>query len=150
MNQFTANLVQALVQKEDVTNIFRSHLENAVNTLLTSELTVFLDCEKYALNEITTGNSRNGSYEWTLHIKFGELHLVIPRDQNGDFKQQTVAPYKRANYTLEVFVIYIFQKGVKTAEITHLMDHMYGYRSTPQTFSNMTKVMAEQVETFHN
>ncbi len=39
MNQFTTDLVQALVQKEDVTEIFRSHLENVVNTLLASELT---------------------------------------------------------------------------------------------------------------
>ncbi|MDR7245928.1 hypothetical protein [Priestia megaterium] len=43
MIQFTTDLVQALVQKEDVTEFFRSHLENAVNTLLASELTAFLD-----------------------------------------------------------------------------------------------------------
>ncbi|WP_432694422.1 hypothetical protein ACRBU7_27340 (plasmid) [Priestia aryabhattai] len=53
MNQFTTNLVQALVQKEDVTEIFRSHLENAVNTLLASELTAFLDYEKYDRIEFT-------------------------------------------------------------------------------------------------
>ncbi len=61
MNQFTTDLVQALVQKEDVTKIFRSHLENAVNTLLASELTAFLDYEKYDRIGFNTGNSRNGS-----------------------------------------------------------------------------------------
>ncbi|MED4030385.1 IS256-like element ISBame1 family transposase, partial [Priestia megaterium] len=150
MNQFTTDLVQALVQKEDVTKIFRSHLENAVNTLLASELTAFLDYEKYDRIGFNTGNSRNGSYERTLHTEFGELHLVIPRDRNGDFKQQTVAPYKRANDTLEAFVIHMFQKGVTTAEIAHLMERMYGHHYTPQTISNMTKVMSEQVEAFRD
>jgi len=64
MNQFTTDFVQALVQKEDVTKIFRSHLE------------------KYDRIGFNTGNSRNGSYERTLHTEFGELHLVIPRDRN--------------------------------------------------------------------
>lgn len=150
MNQFTTDLVQALVQKEDVTKIFRSHLENAVNTLLASELTAFLDYEKYDRIGFNTGNSRNGSYERTLHTEFGELHLVIPRDRNGDFKQQTVAPYKRANDTLEAFVIHMFQKGVTTTEIAHLMERMYGHHYTPQTISNMTKVMSEQVEAFRD
>lgn len=34
MKQFTTDFVQALVQKEDVTEVFHSHLENTVNTLL--------------------------------------------------------------------------------------------------------------------
>jgi transposase-like protein len=71
MNQFTTDFAQALVQKEDVTKIFRSHLENAVNTLLASELTAFLDYEKYDRIGFNTGNSRNGSYERTLHTEFG-------------------------------------------------------------------------------
>ncbi|MCT9853138.1 IS256-like element ISBame1 family transposase, partial [Priestia megaterium] len=106
--------------------------------------------EKYDRIGFNTGNSRNGSYERTLHTEFGELHLVIPRDRNGDFKQQTVAPYKRSNDTLEAFVIHMFQKGVTTAEIAHLMERMYGHHYTPQTISNMTKVMSEQVEAFRD
>ena len=38
MNQFTTDIVQALVQKQDITEIFRSHLENAVNTLLSDRI----------------------------------------------------------------------------------------------------------------
>ncbi len=108
MNQFTTALVQPLVQKEDVRGIFRSHLERAVNTLLTSGLTAFLDYEKYDLIEFNTENSRNGSYERTLHTEFWELPLVIPRDRDGDFKQRTVVPYKQVNDTLEAFVIHMF------------------------------------------
>lgn len=149
MNQFTSDIVQALVKKQDITEVFRSHLENAVNTLLTTELTAFLDYEKYDRIGFNSGNSRNGSYSRTLHTEYGDLNIQIPRDRNGEFKQQTVTPYKRSNDTLESFVIHMFQKGVTMAEIASLIEKMYGHHYTPQTISNMTKTMTEQVEAFN-
>jgi len=41
MNQFTTDIVDALVKKKDITEVFRSHLETAVNRLLDTELTHF-------------------------------------------------------------------------------------------------------------
>ena len=41
MNQFTTDIAQALVNKEGITDVFRSHLEAAVNLLLATELTAF-------------------------------------------------------------------------------------------------------------
>ncbi|WP_369676850.1 transposase, partial [Enterococcus faecium] len=38
---------QTLVTKGDLNELFRSHLEKAINTLLRTELTAFLDYEKY-------------------------------------------------------------------------------------------------------
>ena len=148
MNHFTTDLVQALVTKQDVTEIFRIHLEKAMNHLLQSELTAFLDYEKYDRAGINSGNSRNGSYSRTIHTEYGDLLLQIPRDRNGEFKQQTVAPYKRSNDTLESFVIHMFQKGVTMAEIADLIEKMYGHHYTPQTISNMTQVMVEHVDAF--
>lgn len=131
MDHFTSDIIQALVKKEDVTEIFRSHLETAVNTLLKTELTAFLDYEKYDRVGFNSGKSRNGAYSRTLHTEYGDLQIDIPRDRNGDFKQQTVAPYKRSNDTLESFVIHMFQKGVTMSEISHLIERMYGHHYTP-------------------
>ena len=148
MNHFTSDLVQALVTKQDVTEVFRSHLEKAMNHLLETELTAFLDYEKYDRIGFNSGNSRNGGYTRTLHTEYGDLQLVIPRDRNGEFKQQTIAPYNRSNDTLESFVIHMFQKGVTMSEIADLIERMYGHHYTPQTVSNMTKVIVEQVDAF--
>lgn len=148
MDHFTSDIIQALVKKDDVTEIFRSHLETAVNTLLKTELTAFLDYEKYDRMGFNSGNSRNGAYSRTLHTEYGDLQIDIPRDRNGDFKQQTVAPYKRSNDTLESFVIHMFQKGVTMSEISHLIERMYGHHYTPQTISNMTQAVTEEVEAF--
>jgi len=149
MNQFTTEIVEALVKKQDITEVFRTHLETAVNTLLVTELTAFLDYEKYDRIGFNSGNSRNGSYSRTLHTEYGDLNIQIPRDRNGEFKQQTVAPYKRSNDTLESTVIHLFQKGITMSEIAGLIEKMYGHHYTPQTISNMTKVVTEQVEAFN-
>ena len=137
MNQFTTEIVQALVQKQDITEVFRSHLETALNSLLAMELTEFLDYEKYDRIGFNSGNSRNGSYERSLKTEFGELTIQIPRDRNGEFKQQTVAPYKRTNDTLEATVIHLFKKGITMAEISSLIEKMYGHHlHTTNDFKN--------------
>jgi putative transposase len=46
MNHFTSDIIQALAKKEDITEVFRLHLEAALNMLLKTELTAFLDYEK--------------------------------------------------------------------------------------------------------
>ncbi len=148
MNQFTTDIVEALVKKQDITEVFRTHLETAVNTLLATELTAFLDYEKYDRAGFHSGNSRNGVYSRTLHTEYGDLQLTIPRDRNGEFKQQTIAPYRRSNDTLESFVIHLFQKGVTMTEISDLIEKMYGHHYTPQTVSNMAKAMTGQIEAF--
>lgn len=75
MNQFTSKIIEALVQKQDITEAFREHLEKAVNTLLATELTAFLDYEKYDRIGFNSGNSRNGSYSRTLHTEYDDLYI---------------------------------------------------------------------------
>ncbi len=88
MDHFTTEIIQALVKKEDIIEVFRKHLEKAVNTLLATELTTFLDYEKYDRIGFHSGNSRNDSYTRTLHTEFGDLQITIPRDRNGEFKNK--------------------------------------------------------------
>ncbi|BDP70713.1 hypothetical protein EfmAA94_18860 [Enterococcus faecium] len=83
-----------------------THLEKAINTLLRTELTAFLDYEKYDRTGFNSGNSRNGSYFRSIKTEYGELTLEIPRDRNGEFKQQTLPAYKRTNDTLETTIIH--------------------------------------------
>jgi putative transposase len=56
MNHITSDVMQALVKKEDIKEVFRFHLEADLNTLLTTELTAFLDYEKYARVGVNSGS----------------------------------------------------------------------------------------------
>lgn len=148
MNDFTTEIMQTLVTKGDLNELFRSHLEKALNTLLRTELTALLDYDKYDRDGFNSGNSRNGTYHRTIKTEYSELTLEIPRDRNGEFKQQTLPAYKRTNDTLESTIIHLFEKGVTMCEISDLIEKMYGHHYIPQTVSNMTTVPTEEVNAF--
>ncbi len=46
MPNFTTEIMETLINKGDLDELFRCHLELAVNSLLQAELTAFLDYEK--------------------------------------------------------------------------------------------------------
>lgn len=150
MTDFTTELMQVLVTKGDVTELFRSHLEQAINNLLATELSAFLNYEKYSRSGFNSGNSRNGCYERQVKTEYGPITISIPRDRNGEFKQRTIEPYKRSTNTLEEVVIHLFRKGITMSEIADLIQKMYGHHYTPQTISNMTQQFAETVSAFNN
>ncbi|MFF6132806.1 IS256 family transposase [Enterococcus faecium] len=148
MPNFTTEIMETLINKGDLDELFRCHLELAVNSLLQAELTAFLDYEKYDRAGFNSGNSRNGNYSRSFRTEYGELNLVIPRDRNGKFSQQTLPAYKRTNDSLETTIIQLFQKGITMSEISELIKKMYGHHYTPQTISNMTKIVSEDIIAF--
>ncbi len=66
MINFTTEIMQTLLNKGDLDELFREHLERAINSLLQAELTAFLDYEKYDRNGFNSGKSRNGNYSRTF------------------------------------------------------------------------------------
>ena len=148
MTNFTTEIMETLINKGDLDDLFRRHLELAINTLLQAELTAFLDYEKYNRTGFNSGNSRNGNYSRSFKTEFGELNLTIPRDRNGKFSQQTLPAYKRSNDSLETTIIQLFQKGITMSEISELIEKIYGHYYTPQTISNITQIVSEDVVAF--
>lgn len=145
MTNFTTEIMETLINKGDLDDLFRRHLELAINTLLQAELTAFLDYEKYDRIGFNSGNSRNGNYSRLFKTEYGELNLVIPRDRNGEFFQQTLPAYKRTDDSLETTIFHLFQKGITISE---LIEKMYGHHYTPQTISNITQIVSEEVNAF--
>lgn len=150
MDYFTTNLMEALVKGDSVKELMRIQLEQAFNTLLQEELTAFLQYDKYDFTGYGTDNSRNGEYTRTLHTEFGPITVIMPRDRLGEFTSAAIKPYQRRVDELEQMVIKMYKKGITTREIADLLEKMYGAHYTPQTVSNMSKVMEEQVEAFHS
>ena len=148
MNELTTEIIAALAQKQDLDEVFRHHLEIAINQLLQTELAEFLGYERYSYAGINTGNNRNGSYERSFDTKYGQLNLTIPRDRNGRFENHTLPAYGRHSDNLETTVIQLYTKGITTAEIAELIEKMYGAHYSKATVANMTKAVNEQVQAF--
>lgn len=149
MSDLNTELMKTLLNNESLDEFFRSHLEEAVNNLLQNELTAFLGYEKYSVEGIGTGNSRNGSYMRRLDTKYGKLNLIIPRDRNGSFEQHLVPEYARRTDDLETTIITLYRKGITTREITDLIEKLYGHYYTPATVSNIARAVQDQVDAFH-
>ena len=148
MSDVNTKILEALLKNESVEEVFRQELENALNKLLTIELDAFLDYEKYDPKGYNSGDSRNGYYQRILHTEYGDLDLQIPRDREGLFHQKTIAPYQRNSESLEQTVIQLYKHGITTREIADLIEKMYGRYYTPQTISNITRAVEDQVEKF--
>jgi len=150
MSNFNTELYQALAKGTAIEELFCREIEQAVNYLLQHELTVCLDYEKHDPIGYNSGNSRNGSYQRKIKTKYGEITATIPRDRNGEFKQQTLPSYQRQTNDLETTILQLYSKGITTSEIADLIEKMYGHAYLPQTISNITKAAEEYVEEFHN
>lgn len=150
MSNLNTELAEALLKNESLDEVFRSHLEAAVNDLLKAELTAFLGYEKSSISGYGSGNSRNGFYQRDLDTKYGKLHISVPRDRNGDFDQQLIPDYTRRTDDLETTIITLYRKGITTREISDLIEKLYGHHYSPATMSNIAKSVEKQVEQFHN
>ena len=151
MSNFSTEFVKSLYLDEKKFNeLMRVQLEEAVNALLAAELDGFLGYEKYSYDGRNSGDSRNGTYERTIDSQFGELHITVPRDRNGAFKQKTIPEYARKTDALEQTVIQLYSHGVTTGEIADIIEKMYGHHYSRATVSNITEVMTDLVERFHN
>lgn len=149
MSNLNTDLMTALLKNQSIEEVFRSHLEMAINDLLKIELTEFLGYEKHSVQGYGTGNSRNGFYQRDLDTQYGTLHISVPRDRNGCFNQQLIPDYSRRTDDLETTIITLYRKGITTREIADLIEKLYGHHYSPATVSNISKAVADQVKAFH-
>jgi len=149
MSNISTELMQTLLKKESVEEFFRAHLERAVNEILKAELSAFLGYEKYSADGIGSGNSRNGFYMRSYDTEYGTLNILVPRDRNGQFKQQLLPSCDRRTDDLETAIIKLYSKGITTREIADIIEHMYGHNYSPATVSNLARSMDNFVKEFH-
>lgn len=83
MSNFNTEIIKALSQGTSIDELVRKEIEVAINQLLLTELTTFLDYEKHDVIGYNSGNSRNGYYSRTLDTEYGEIAISVPRDRNG-------------------------------------------------------------------
>ncbi len=150
MSNVSTKIIEALLKNESVNEVFRQELESALNQLFTIELDSFLNYGRYDPAGYNSGDSRNGYYRRILHTEYGDLNLLIPRDREGLFHQKTLAPYQRNSDTMEAAIIELYRHGITTREIADLIEKMYGQFYTPQTVSNISRAVEEQVAAFHS
>ena len=148
MDNITKKLITCLSKNESIIEIFRSKLEFAINLLLKSKLTDFLDYERYDRLDFNSNNSRNGYYQRKLETQYGILNINIPRDRNGEFNQKLIPNHQRRTGYLEEIIINLYQTRMTTSKISKIIERLYGHNYSKQTVSNISDQLIENINEF--
>ena len=140
-----------LYEKDGISNLIVQMIKNMMETLMNAELSQLLTYDKYDPKGKNTGNSRNGYYKRDYDTRYGMIEeLNIPRDRNGEFKQQLIHPYKRREDWLEDLIIKMYSRGMSTRDIAALIEKLYGPSYSATTVSNITDIALEELNKWHN
>ncbi len=119
-------------------------LERALQT----EMTHHLGYERDDPAGHGTGNSRNGSSTKTVSTTNGPVAIAVPRDRNGEFEPRIVPKRARRIGQIDEMILSLYARGMSTRDIeAHLLE-VYGVQASRELISNVTDVVADEVETW--
>jgi putative transposase len=97
-----------------------------------------------------TGNSRNGSSPKTVSTVNGPVTIEVPRDRNGEFEPRIVPKRARRVGQIEDIVLSCYSRGMSTRDIEAHLREVYGVNASRELISNITDVVADEIEIWRN
>jgi putative transposase len=90
-------------------------------------------------------NSRNGTTPKTVASQVGDVELSIPRDRDGSFTPQLIPKGSRRLGGLDDMIISLYAGGMTVRDIEHHLASTIGTELSPETISNITDQVADEV-----
>lgn len=124
---------------QGLNSLVREFASSIIGDGLEAELDEKLGYSKYDYKNKQTTNSRNGSYEKTLHTSHGDTGIKVPRDREGEFEPQLVKKHQNMlTQDMEEKIISMYAKGMTTGDTeTHVRD-LCGLELSDSTISRIT------------
>jgi putative transposase len=97
-----------------------------------------------------SGNSRNGSTPKTVQSEIGPLGLDVPRDRSGTFEPRLVPKGQRRLGGLDDQIISLYAGGMTVRDIQHHLARTLGTELSPDTISNITDAVLEEVKAWQS
>jgi putative transposase len=117
-----------------------------VERAMQAELTHHLGYEKHDPAGRGSGNARNGTSSKKLKGDFGEAVIEVPRDRNGTYQPQIVAPHQRRFTGFDDKILSLYARGMTTREIQGHLQEIYGVEVSPSLISEVTDAVMEEVK----
>ncbi len=125
-------------------SMVREFVKEKLETMMKEEMNSFFEHEHPELK-----NQKNGFYQRQLDTKYGRLEdLQVPRDRENAFQTEIFSPYQRREQWLGETIITMYQKGVSTREIGQFIERILGHSYSAATISQITNVVAEDIESW--
>jgi putative transposase len=124
---------------QDLNTLVREFVSSVIGDGLEAELDEELGYSKYDYKNKQTDNSRNGSYEKTLHTSYGDTEIKVPRDRQGEFEPQLVKKHQNTlTQDMEEKIISMYAKGMTTGDMESHVRELYGLELSDSTISRIT------------
>ena len=125
--------------------------EKAITELMKTELTNFLDRDKYERISKTSQpngiNYRNGYYERKYTVRnTGEMNLSVPRDRLGKYSSNMLKKYERYDKRIEKDLVLLFLTGLSTRNISLISHNLIGRRLSSTEVSNANKELLSGID----
>jgi putative transposase len=135
---------------EDIQNKLKMLFSGTLEQILEAEMDEHLGYDKHSLDGVNTGNSRNGYSTKKISSQFGESHVEIPRDRNGEFEPQILPKYQTKGEDIEERIIAMTAKGMSTRDIEEYLQDIYGVNASSGLISNITNKILPQITQWQN
>ena len=112
---------------------------------LQAELSDHVGYEKGDPAASAFSNSRNGTTPKTVASQVGDVELAIPRDRDGSFTPLLIPKGSRRLGGLDDMIISLYAGGMTVRDIEHHLASTIGTELSPETISNITDQVADEV-----
>jgi transposase-like protein len=150
IDQLIADAEKSGTPIDGVDGLLNQMTKAVIERVLQAEMTHELGYEKGDPAGIGSGNSRNGSSSKTVTTTNGPIKLSVPRDRNGEFEPQIVPKKARRVGQIDELVLSLYARGMSTRDIEAHLREVYGVQASRELISNVTDVVADEVENWRN
>lgn len=125
MIDITSQLTEALINHQNVDDLFKQLLEEAINQILKDDLLP---------NKFNSFDNKDKE-SYKLNTSYGSLDVLLPSNSLVDKTAGVL--------NLESTIIQLLQNGISFSEVSNLLEKMYGYHYIPQTNSSLEHIQED-------
>jgi putative transposase len=155
---FDASMIDALLADAEASGTPIDGVDGLLNKMTKAVLERVLETEMthelgYGRGDPTgagSGNSRNGHSRKTISTSNGPVTLSVPRDRNGSFEPKIVPKRARRLGQIDEMILSLYARGMTTRDIESHLHEVYGMTVSRELISNVTEVVADEIELWRN
>lgn len=135
-----------------VSSALNSMYGKVIQRLLDTEFDEFMGYDKGSHEGKENENRRNGKTSRSKKVKTdnGEIVVSPSRDRNGEFEPQIIKKRQKVLEGFDDLVISMYARGTSLVDIQETIKEIYSIDLSPQTLSEMTKNVKEEVTLWQN
>ncbi|MGH3798498.1 MAG: IS256 family transposase, partial [Pseudonocardiaceae bacterium] len=155
---FDASMIDALLADamasgtpvDGVDGLLNQMTKAVLERALEAEMTHELGYERGDPAGAGSGNSRNGHSTKRISTPNGPMAITVPRDRNGSFEPRIVPKRARRLGQIDEMILSLYARGMTSRDIAAHLREVYGIDASRELISNVTEVVADEVELWRN